>query len=91
MPSSLASWRRIGSVFVDIKIPSLEDYLSTRFDTSSSKYICEYCGFVAKNAAAKSKLLVHNITLENSPISGEDSVIVSEDAAPIVLETSKIL
>ena len=38
----------------DIKIPSLEEYLSTRFATSSSKYVCEYCNFVAKNAAAKS-------------------------------------
>ena len=38
----------------DIKIPSLEEYLSTRYATSSSKYICEYCGFAAKNAAAKS-------------------------------------
>jgi hypothetical protein len=38
----------------DIKIPSLEEYLSTRFATSSSKYVCEYCHFVAKNAAAKS-------------------------------------
>ena len=38
----------------DIKIPSLEEYLSTRYATSSSKYVCEYCGFAAKNAAAKS-------------------------------------
>ena len=42
----------------------------------------------SKNAAAKSKLLVHNITLENSPISGEDSVIISEEDSPIILETS---
>ena len=38
----------------DTKIPSLEEYLSTRYATSTSKYICEYCGFVAKNSAAKS-------------------------------------
>ena len=38
----------------DIKIPSLEEYLSTRFATSTSKYVCEFCGFTAKNAAAKS-------------------------------------
>jgi len=38
----------------DTKIPSLEEYLSTRYATSTSKYVCEYCGFVAKNAAAKS-------------------------------------
>lgn len=38
----------------DIKIPSLEEYLSTRFATSTSKYVCEFCGFTAKNGAAKS-------------------------------------
>lgn len=38
----------------DTKIPSLEEYLSTRYATSTSKFVCEYCGFVAKNAAAKS-------------------------------------
>jgi len=38
----------------DTKIPSLEEYLSTRYATSTSKYVCEYCGFIAKNAAAKS-------------------------------------
>jgi len=38
----------------DIKIPTLEEYLSTRYATSSSKYVCEYCNFVAKNQSAKS-------------------------------------
>ena len=38
----------------DIKIPSLEEYLSSRYATSSSKYVCEFCSFCAKNAAAKS-------------------------------------
>jgi len=38
----------------DVKFPSLEQYLSTRYASSTSKYICEYCGFIAKNAAAKS-------------------------------------
>ncbi len=38
----------------DTKIPSLEEYLSTRYATSTSKFVCEYCGFIAKNAAAKS-------------------------------------
>lgn len=38
----------------DVKIPSLEQYLSSRYASSTSKYICEFCGFAAKNAAAKS-------------------------------------
>ncbi len=38
----------------DTKLPSLEEYLSTRYATSSSKYVCEFCNFVAKNAASKS-------------------------------------
>jgi hypothetical protein len=42
----------------------------------------------AANAAAITKQAIHNITLEDSPISGEDSVIISEDTAPILLETS---
>ena len=38
----------------EIKIPTLEEYLSTKYATSSSKITCEYCGFVAKNHQAKS-------------------------------------
>ena len=38
----------------DLKIPTLEEYLSSKYSTSSSKITCEYCGFVAKNHQAKS-------------------------------------
>ena len=38
----------------DMKIISLEKYLSTRYATATSKYTCEFCGFVAKNNASKS-------------------------------------
>lgn len=55
----------------DTKIPSLEEYLSTRYASSTSKYVCEYCGFVAKNAAAKSAHLrgcsVKKSSSQNSP------------------------
>ena len=37
-----------------IKIPTLEEYLSTRYATSSSKHTCDFCNFVAKNKAALS-------------------------------------
>jgi len=36
------------------KIPTLEEYLSTRYATSSSKYNCEFCNFAAKNKASLS-------------------------------------
>lgn len=36
----------------ELKIPTLEDYLSSRYASATSKFICEHCGFVAKNKAA---------------------------------------
>ena len=38
----------------EIKLPSLEDYLSTRYAFSTSKFTCEFCGYVAKNQSAMS-------------------------------------
>ena len=38
----------------DLQLLSLQKYLSSRYATSSSKFVCEYCGFIAKNNAAKS-------------------------------------
>ena len=68
----------------DIKIPSLEEYLSTRYATSTSKYTCEFCNFGAKNAAAKSAHLrgcsVRKAEISKSEISKSgqqsDSIIV---------------
>lgn len=36
----------------EFNIPTLEDYLSKRFAFSTSKYVCEYCQYVAKNQQA---------------------------------------
>jgi rubrerythrin len=36
----------------EIQIPSLEDYLSTRYAFSTSKFTCEFCGYIAKNQSA---------------------------------------
>ena len=58
----------------DIKIPSLEEYLSTRYATSSGKYVCEYCGFVAKNAAAKSAHL-RGCTVKKATLNEQGPVI----------------
>ena len=38
----------------DILMPSLENYLSTKFSFSSNKFSCEYCSFVGKNQQSKS-------------------------------------
>ena len=38
----------------DIKLPTLEDYLSTKYSVSSDKFICEYCNFIGKNQQSKS-------------------------------------
>jgi hypothetical protein len=38
----------------DIQLPTLEAYLSTRYAFSSSKYVCEYCDYVAKNQSGMS-------------------------------------
>ena len=38
----------------EIKLPTLEDYLSTKYSVSSDKFICEYCNFIGKNQQSKS-------------------------------------
>ena len=38
----------------EIKLPSLEDFLSKKFSFASNKYVCEYCDFVGKNQQSKS-------------------------------------
>ena len=38
----------------EIQIPSLEDYLSTRYAFSTTKFTCEFCGYIAKNQSAMS-------------------------------------
>jgi hypothetical protein len=60
----------------DIKIPSLEEYLSTRFATSTSKYVCEFCGFTAKNAAAKSAHL-RGCSVKKSQLYNDNATIIT--------------
>jgi hypothetical protein len=38
----------------DLNFPCLEHFLSTKYAFSSSKYICEFCDYVAKNQSAMS-------------------------------------
>ena len=51
----------------EIKIPTLEDYLSSRYATSCSKFTCEHCNFVAKNKAA---LAAHKRRCRNKELHG---------------------
>ena len=38
----------------DMQLPSLEHYLCTKYAFSTSKYVCEFCEYVAKNQSAMS-------------------------------------
>ena len=38
----------------DIVIPSLDNYLSSRYASSSSKFVCQYCEYIGKNQQAMS-------------------------------------
>ena len=38
----------------EFTIPSLETYLASKYSLSSSKYVCEFCGFMGKNQQSKS-------------------------------------
>jgi len=37
----------------DIKLPNLENYLSTKYAFSSNKFVCDFCGFMGKNQQSK--------------------------------------
>ena len=38
----------------EFTIPSLETYLLSKYSVSSSKFVCEFCGFMGKNQQSKS-------------------------------------
>jgi len=38
----------------EFSVPSLETYLSSKYSVSSSKYVCEFCGFIGKSQQSKS-------------------------------------
>jgi hypothetical protein len=46
--------QRILKQVEEIQIPALDNYLSTRYASSSSKYVCQYCEYVGKNQQAMS-------------------------------------
>ena len=62
----------------------MEEFLSTRYASATSKYVCEYCGFVAKNAAAKSAHLRGCVTKKNklTKNKGEVTEIIEVNTHP---------
>ena len=60
----------------EIKIPTLDNYLSSRYATSSSKFVCEYCDFIAKSKAA---LGAHKRHCKHKPESDKAAPIKSEN------------
>jgi len=62
--------------FDRITFPTLEKYLSSRYATASSKFVCEYCGFLAKNNAAKSAHLRGCQVKKNTLSSSQNEISV---------------
>ena len=69
----------------DIVIPSLDNYLSARYASSTSKYVCQYCEYIGKNQQAMSAhqrgcSVKKNILDKNDGEIKVDSVIVMQPA-----------
>lgn len=61
----------------DINLPSLEDYLITRYAFSTSKFTCEYCDKVAKNQAS---LSAHQRGCAKKKfMEGDENVVISSN------------
>ena len=73
----------------EIKIPSLDDYLSSRYAFSTSKYTCEYCEFVGKNQGSMSAhyrgcMIRKNMTNEDTE---ENTINQISIDSPVVIQT----
>lgn len=80
----------------EIKIPSLDDYLSTRYAFSTSKFTCKYCGFVGKNQGSMSahhRGCTVRKSMEGEIDSNEEEIvegnIVVKQSEPIVVKQSE--
>jgi hypothetical protein len=67
----------------DIVIPSLDNYLSMRYASSSSKYVCEYCEYIGKNQQAMSAHQRGCSVKKNMIVKPEGEIIVLE---PIIVQ-----
>ena len=68
----------------DIVIPSLDNYLSSRYASSSSKYVCEYCEYIGKNQQAMSAHQ-RGCSVKKSMSTKNDGEIGVEE--PIIVQT----
>ena len=78
----------------DIVIPSLDDYLSSRYASSSSKYVCKYCEYIGKNQQAMSAhqrgcIVKKTVENETSTIQDDNIVIVEAPLANNKKNSSK--
>lgn len=72
----------------EIQLPTLENFLSTKYAFSSSKYICEFCEYVAKNQSAMS---AHKRGCKGKGNTIDEVIVpVSVPVQNIVIETSQI-
>ena len=76
----------------EIKIPSLDDYLSSRYAFSTSKYTCEYCGFVGKNQGSMSAhyrgcIVRKSMMNEEEEDTEETNTVQTPLELPVVIET----
>ena len=72
----------------EIQLPTLENFLSTKYAFSSSKYICEFCEYVAKNQSAMS---AHKRGCKGKTNTVDEVIVpVSVPVQNIVIETSQI-
>ena len=72
----------------EIQLPTLENFLSTKYAFSSSKYICEFCEYVAKNQSAMS---AHKRGCKGKGITIDEVIVpVSVPVQNIVIEPIQI-
>jgi hypothetical protein len=79
----------------EIKIPSLDDYLSKRYAFSTSKFTCEFCEFVGKNQGSMSahrrgcavRKMIEGETDEMDETDEPNENIIISETLPVVIQT----
>lgn len=84
----------------EIQIPALDNYLSTRYASSSSKYVCQYCEYVGKNQQAmsahqrgctiKKNMEPSSVTSNNIEESKIEIQIPIQEVVVVTLEKEKV-
>lgn len=66
----------------EIKLPNLENYLSSKYAFSSNKFICEYCSYVGKNQQSKAAHLrgcVEKKKLDEAKGTGSETICIETE------------